>query len=100
MRVVAPHAERGLKLQFGQPFWDRCPVAPHAGAWIETRYSYLNVPSVLSLPTRERGLKQLIYEYLRKVTTVAPHAGAWIETWPPEVGESSVCGRSPRGSVD
>ncbi len=34
-------------------------VAPHAGAWIETRHT--------SLPSLD--------------TAVAPHAGAWIETF-------------------
>ncbi len=35
-------------------------VAPHAGAWIETRRRLLP----------------------KSVRLVAPHAGAWIETWP------------------
>ncbi len=35
------------------------PVAPHAGAWIET----------------------IIKAIKMKVKKVAPHAGAWIETW-------------------
>ena len=49
---------RGLKrLIVGQDMhqWE---VAPHVGAWIETRF-----------PTR-----------LRKQVIVAPHVGAWIET--------------------
>ena len=53
-------------------------VAPHAGAWIETKV-------------------------LKKTTSfslVAPHAGAWIET---DFGEGIIFqeySRSPCGSVD
>ena len=56
-------------------------VAPHAGAWIETRDSWRGMVDVLlSHPTRVRGLKLgLAYEFLLR-PLVAPHAGAWIET--------------------
>ncbi len=33
------------------------PVAPHAGAWIETARDWKDTPGMSSLPTRERGLK-------------------------------------------
>ena len=53
------------------------PVAPHAGAWIETAKG-----GSASIPT-----------------TVAPHAGAWIETPTGPRHPPAPC-RSPRGSVD
>ncbi len=49
---------RGLKRQSGGYIRIRNPVAPHAGAWIETGLVFgepFHIP-------------------------VAPHAGAWIET--------------------
>ena len=55
------------------------PVAPHAGAWIET-YIY-DV-------TQRLGLE------------VAPHAGAWIETqYEDHILPTDMC-RTPRGCVD
>ena len=57
-------------------------VAPHAGAWIETRNSLKMVHITRSHPTRVRGLKLVKYSVLLPTTTVAPHAGAWIETLP------------------
>ncbi len=66
------------------------PVAPRAGAWIETAVSRTPVShSRMSLPVRERGLKHvgvpLIMYY-----PVAPRAGAWIETsYPLELKEIS-----------
>ena len=98
-----PTRVRGLKLP-GQPTPAWIPaVAPHAGAWIETRYrpaaSGLSLPSHptrvrglklwtgLSLssgkrshPTRVRGLKPMIAALAGLAPLVAPHAGAWIET--------------------
>ena len=53
-----PTRERGLKLAERLSLLIRDEVAPHAGAWIETR------PNSYSGSARE----------------VAPHAGAWIET--------------------
>ena len=53
-----PTRVRGLKPAYAGTWKAVCPVAPHAGAWIETACSSIVAP---------RGL-------------VAPHAGAWIET--------------------
>ena len=53
-----PTRERGLKLDASIYLGYNLSVAPHAGAWIETK-------SLLSLCSR---------------SYVAPHAGAWIET--------------------
>ncbi len=49
---------RGLKLALSDQIDQVTPVAPHAGAWIET----------------------LLSCRLYSSTQVAPHAGAWIET--------------------
>ena len=53
-----PMRVRGLKLITRTERANRTDVAPHAGAWIETRLG--------SYEAKEFG--------------VAPHAGAWIET--------------------
>ena len=56
-------------------------VAPHAGAWIETRADGAERSSVWSRPMRARGLKLTnSFAGCRRRTAVAPHAGAWIET--------------------
>ena len=54
------------------------PVAPHAGAWIETLSG--------GQPPRE--------------AVVAPHAGAWIETVYMYHCAASYARRPPRGGVD
>ena len=58
LRPSPPTRGRGLKLTAQNPEQVDSYVAPHAGAWIETRY-----PSDHHTPPH-----------------VAPHAGAWIET--------------------
>ena len=56
-------------------------VAPHAGAWIETKSRGGAQPRPkTSLPTRERGLKRAQALWAHLAPYVAPHAGAWIET--------------------
>ena len=69
--------ERGLKRNAIADDAVTVVVAPHAGAWIETRDSGSERDSDGSLPMRERGLKQ---------------ANQWR-------GKRSLC-RSPCGSVD
>ena len=58
MPLSRPTRARGLKPRTDVEFRVPLPVAPHAGAWIETW-------------SRIRG---------RGRDIVAPHAGAWIET--------------------
>ena len=53
-----PTRARGLKLRKAIELAMPDFVAPHAGAWIETTYLTIDVPTAF----------------------VAPHAGAWIET--------------------
>ena len=53
-------------------------VAPHAGAWIETRYRWYSLADMV----------------------VAPHAGAWIETvYAVSIRKFTGC-RTPCGCVD
>jgi len=58
MRVVAPHAGAWIETRGGLICNEFLQVAPHAGAWIET---------TPGMGTRQNAM-------------VAPHAGAWIET--------------------
>ena len=53
-------------------------VAPHAGAWIETKW----------------------WPFGRYLVDVAPHAGAWIETSVVTRMRPCRVGRTPRGCVD
>ena len=76
-RTSPPVRGRGLKLRFNFFIRPKSPVAPRAGAWIETgRYSH---------DQRE--------------VTVAPRAGAWIET-PLSATLFDSLGRPPCGGVD
>ena len=56
--IVAPHAGAWIETKIGCRVYYLWHVAPHAGAWIETIRQW------------RRTSKQ----------RVAPHAGAWIET--------------------
>ena len=70
--------ERGLKPYEASLNGMSFEVAPHAGAWIETK-----------------GVKEKKHIY-----QVAPHAGAWIETKGTIAPRHHLVGRSPCGSVD
>ena len=52
-----PMRERGLKQVIAQFEYEPLPVAPHAGAWIETCLMSWEIRYYWSLPMRERGLK-------------------------------------------
>ena len=56
--LVAPHAGAWIETKEIKKMYNYKEVAPHAGAWIETVYG----PLIAQAPL------------------VAPHAGAWIET--------------------
>ena len=76
-------------------------VAPHAGAWIETRRKPSSgAQDSRSPPTRGRGLKHSDGREARVAHVVAPHAGAWIETNTNGAGAGGVRRRPPRGGVD
>ena len=55
---VAPHAGAWIETRLCCYNLNKCGVAPHAGAWIETQPNGIMIWAL----------------------TVAPHAGAWIET--------------------
>jgi len=77
--VSRPTRARGLKPYSGGCSTPIIPVAPHAGAWIETNLGHFG-SSVICV--------------------VAPHAGAWIETRVKMWGSVKKDGRAPRGRVD
>ena len=69
---------RGLKLQLKLDFDAPQSVAPHVGAWIETKK--VNRASLDNL--------------------VAPHVGAWIETLITIFSSELISSRTPCGCVD
>ncbi len=77
--VVAPHAGAWIETRRGGLACDVADVAPHEGAWIETSSQDSRTRRGWSPPTRGRGLKLLDARLLGNIQ-VAPHAGAWIET--------------------
>jgi len=78
--VSPPTRGRGLKRSHSQRDMCRIEVAPHAGAWIETRPLAMACVATVSPPTRGRGLKHTVERPGDASAEVAPHAGAWIET--------------------
>ena len=81
METVAPHAGAWIETKnqpYEAPFFE---VAPHAGAWIETIVcTLITILPLMSHPTRVRGLKLDKSGDTGNEAIVAPHAGAWIET--------------------
>jgi len=75
---VAPHAGAWIETRLEKHQSCRVYVAPHAGAWIETG--------------------QAVAPLFNPI--VAPHAGAWIETGFKYQWMGKVGGRAPRGRVD
>ena len=55
--------ERGLKLILHKGELKERPVAPHAGAWVETFIFISHDNALQSLPMRERGLKLLVLSH-------------------------------------
>ena len=89
-----------MKLQPPVELDDPEEVAPHAGAWIETRSRRRSSRDARSPPMRGRGLKPVMPPSFVWVAVVAPHAGAWIET-PSSVRIRDMGrGRPPCGGVD
>ena len=78
--TVAPHAGAWIETREIVPATEIDEVAPHAGAWIETYYVDNGMGRYRSPPTRGRGLKQKKMRAGCGAIKVAPHAGAWIET--------------------
>jgi len=62
LKSVAPHAGAWIETKkCGSLAIQTNQVAPHAGAWIETAKSLLVINDCVSRPMRARGLKHLLY---------------------------------------
>ena len=77
---VAPHAGAWIETRSTWLIMLLVQVAPHAGAWIETACTRPASDDAKSPPTRGRGLKPECSSWDGRTGIVAPHAGAWIET--------------------
>ena len=96
-----PARGRGLKLVDPRAALRDHPVAPRAGAWIETsKTRWRTWARSSSPPARGRGLKRLHGYEDNRHRRVAPRAGAWIETCISSGWESPAHCRPPRGGVD
>ncbi len=80
--------------------WRSRPVAPRAGAWIETPARPDGAYQAGSPPARGRGLKHVGKGVYGGGAVVAPRAGAWIETLDAIDAAMLTLGRPPRGGVD
>ena len=71
---------RGLKHSLPVSKTHHTLVAPHAGAWVETR-RWLFLPGGLPVaPHAGAWVETHFPDKLAVVAVVAPHAGAWVET--------------------
>ena len=75
-----PTRERGLKLKYLQTGKSLTPVAPHAGAWIETIDEQQDDEHVFVAPHAGAWIETANGSTSTLSSRVAPHAGAWIET--------------------
>ncbi len=75
-----PMRARGLKRK--RPWRHRHAdlVAPHAGAWIETRVGYVRRCHASVAPHAGAWIETYLQNFEKCPYYVAPHAGAWIET--------------------
>ncbi len=75
-----PARARGLKrLSLGYPF-PFAPVAPRAGAWIETPAILITNNLNAVAPRAGAWIETILTERVFGIGIVAPRAGAWIET--------------------
>ena len=77
---------RGLKQRMRRFAYGQV-VAPHAGAWIETRGQYKLGTFAKVAPHAGAWIETFTTDPLLPETEVAPHAGAWIETDKPRAGK-------------
>ena len=77
---VAPRAGAWIETMAVQECYQIARVAPRAGAWIETISAVIGPMGFQSRPARARGLKLRIKGAPVVEIEVAPRAGAWIET--------------------
>ena len=96
--LVAPHAGAWIETRQSHSRAAAQKVAPHAGAWIETYNPLIYYFHLASPPMRGRGLKPIVTSATELPIRVAPHAGAWIETdsrlsTPPDLMSPPMRGR-------
>ena len=75
-------------------------VAPHAGAWIETRRWRRHNFGFAVAPHAGAWIETDISSILLQFAGVAPHAGAWIETVKCRISLKDDACRTPCGCVD
>ena len=73
--------ERGLKHLYLKENRGKGNVAPHAGAWIETRCLVSTLHKSIVAPHAGAWIETLSGQRKMCALLVAPHAGAWIETF-------------------
>ncbi len=76
------------------------PVAPLAGAWIETLFASAAASSCAVAPLAGAWIETILGIRKSPIVMVAPLAGAWIETIKDPPPPNYNKGRSPCGSVD
>ena len=86
-----PTRARGLKPHQDDQRHRLLPVAPHAGAWIETATPPIPGHPTVVAPHAGAWIETECRGWRLRFPDVAPHAGAWIETPRHRVG---VCRRS------
>ena len=70
-----------MKPVSGQCVKALAPVAPRAGAWIETKKLRKRLDEFSVAPRAGAWIETSSGISLKGSRTVAPRAGAWIETW-------------------
>jgi len=75
-------------------------VAPHTGAWIETRLRHSKFPPTIVAPHTGAWIETFEYKIDPETGLVAPHTGAWIETTTTGKYRNQFLGRTPYGCVD
>ena len=79
--TVAPHAGAWIETRPGLPRGQPAPdVAPHAGAWIETPLQDGGAAHFKVAPHAGAWIETSYSAMPVGTSEVAPHAGAWIET--------------------
>ena len=96
---VAPFAGAWIETLLRYEARCSCRVAPFAGAWIETPHLMFPIPSLASLPSRERGLKHSNPNTSPSGTWSLPSRERGLKHIMPSRYILQKC-RSLRGSVD
>ena len=75
-------------------------VAPHVGAWIETKTASDWAAEYLVAPHVGAWIETSQTRRFASSRSVAPHVGAWIETLSGRIRFLLALCRTPRGCVD